>query len=70
MPNVWLPNVFTEGEIWVHMKDLANYKAGDIHELKFEFLNWATNDLCELIIKLFNVMAKESFLTSWTINII
>ena len=47
--------------IWVHMRDLANHKACDIHELKTGFLKWATNDLCEPITKMFNCVAKEYF---------
>ena len=52
------------------MKDLANHNAGDIHGLEFELLKWVANDLCELITKLFNLVAKEGFPTSWTINIV
>ena len=52
------------------MKDLTNHKAEDIHGLEHELLKWAINDLCEPIIKLFNLVAKEGFLASWTINII
>ena len=53
-----------------HMKDLANHKARDIHGLKPEFLKWVANDLCEPITKLFNLVAREGFPASWTINII
>ena len=70
VPTIELPNVFKEGEIWAHMKDLTNHKAEDIHGLEHELLKWAINDLCEPIIKLFNLVAKEGFLASWTINII
>ena len=52
------------------MKYLANHKVGDIHGLKLELLKWVANDLCEPITKLFNLVAKEDFPTSWTINII
>ena len=34
VPLIQVPNVFTKGEIWGHMKDLANHKVGDIHGLK------------------------------------
>ena len=50
------------------MKDPTHNKAGDIHGLKLEILNWATNDLCESITKLFNLVAKEGFPISWTIK--
>ena len=70
VPNTQLPNVFTKGEIWATMKDLANHKASDIHGLKPKFLKWAANDLCEPITKLFNLVAREGFPTSWTTNII
>ena len=69
VPNIQPPDVFTEGEIWAHMTNLANLKAGYIHELKFELLKWATNDLvCEPITKQFNLVAKEGFTATWTIN--
>ena len=32
--NIELFDVFTVGELWTHIKDLANHKAYDIHELK------------------------------------
>lgn len=35
--NIQLPNVFTTRETWPNMKDLANYKIGDIHGLKLEY---------------------------------
>ena len=52
------------------MKDLANHKVGDIHGLKPQFLEWAANDLCEPITKLFHLVASEGFPASWTTNII
>ena len=58
------------GEIWAHMKELANHKAGDIHGLKPKLLKWVANDLSEPITKLFNLVAKEGFPASWTINMI
>ena len=36
--NIQLVDVYTEREIWTHMKELANHKAGHIHGLKLEFL--------------------------------
>ena len=65
--NIQLFHVFTVGG---HMLYLANHKASDIHGLKPEFLKWATNDMCEPITLLFNLVAKEGLLASWTINII
>ena len=70
LPNIELLDVFTKGEIWAHMTNLENHKVRDIHGLKLELLKWATNDLCEPIKKLFNLVAKEGFTTTWTINII
>ena len=64
-----LPDVSTKGKIWARMKDLANHKARDIHGSKPKHLKWVANDLCEPITKLFNLVAKESFPASWTINI-
>ena len=52
------------------MQDLANHKAWDIYGLKLEFLKWVAIDLCEPITKLFNLVAREGFLASWTTNII
>jgi hypothetical protein len=37
-PIIQALDVFTKGEIWAHMKNLANHKVGDIHELKPEFI--------------------------------
>jgi len=31
-------------------------------------MKWATIDLCEPITKLFNIVAREGFLASWTTN--
>ena len=39
-------------------------------KLKLEFLKWAAFDLCKPITKLFNLVAREGFLASWTANII
>ena len=52
------------------MTNLANHKVGDFHGLKLKFIKWIANDLCKQITKLFNLMAKEEFPASWTINII
>ena len=52
------------------MKDLANHKARDIHGLNHEFLEWVAKHLCEPTTKLFNVVARGGFPTSWTTNII
>ena len=52
------------------MKDLRNHKASDIHGINLEFLKCIANDLCEPITKLFNLVAQEGILATWTINII
>ncbi len=68
VPNIQRHDVFTIGEIWAQIKDLANHKANDIHGLKPEFLEWVANALCEPIMLLFNLIAKEGFPTSRTIT--
>ena len=52
------------------LEDLANHKAGDIQGLKPKFLKWVVTNLFVPITKPFNIMAKEGFQASWTINII
>ena len=52
------------------MKDVANHKVGDIHGLKHEPPKWVANDLCKSITRLLNLVAKEGFSISWTINTI
>jgi hypothetical protein len=52
------------------VKDLANHKARDFRGLKLQLLKWDANHLCEPITRQFNLVAKEDFPTSWTINII
>ena len=54
-------------DLWVGLMQLISSYA---MRLKRELLKWATNDLCEPIKKLFNLVAKEGFTTTWTINII
>ena len=54
--------------MWAHRKDLANHKVGDINGLKPKLLKWVANDLCEPKRGLFNLVAKEDFPTSWTMN--
>lgn len=58
VPNIKLLDVFTIGEIWTNMKDLANHKVGSIHGLNWSFLKWVANDLCALMTSLLNEMAK------------
>lgn len=61
----FVPNIhwtfLLKGEVGAAMIDLANHKlARNIPRLKLhEFLKWATNDQCEPIIKLFNVVNKR-----------
>jgi hypothetical protein len=69
VPTIQLLDVFIEGGIWAHMEDLANHKAKEICGLKRELQKRVANDLYEPISKLFNLVAKEGFLASWT-NII
>jgi hypothetical protein len=64
VPNIQLHGVFTTGELWAHMKGLANHKASDIHRLKPD-----ANDPCESITSLFNLVPKWRFMASRTINI-
>lgn len=45
-------------------------KVEDIYGLKAEFLKWVAKDVCEPITMLFNLVAREGFQASWTINII
>ena len=41
-----------------------------LHGLKPELVEWVANDLCGTIIKLFNLVDEEGFMTLWVINII
>ena len=52
------------------MKYLANHNSWDIHGLKHKFLERVAIDLCEPITKLFNLVARIGFPTSWTTNMI
>ena len=53
-----------------HRKDLANREAMYIHGLQPQLRKWVANNLHEPITKLFNLVAKEGFPSSSTVNII
>ena len=54
VPKIQHLYVFTKGDVWAIMKDLANHKAWDIQGFKPKFLKWASKDLCKPITRLSN----------------
>lgn len=60
--NIQLLDLFLiVGEIWVHMKGIANHEANDIHGLKRKFLKWVANDSCDPITSLFILVLQRKF---------
>ena len=70
VPNIHLLGFLQVGGIWTLTKYLTHHKVGDIRGSKPKFLKWEANELCAPLTSLFDLVAKEGFLGSWTINTI